>query len=115
MQVNRLMYLLYSLMLAVALVLLSLLRRELATHGIHCSIRRMISLLTGIKEIVMAFPPAKRAREPILRTTLCSISDEQRRIYEALDLVQYPGNSLSNVLQSRHGKRTSSASCRSHR
>jgi transposase len=76
-------------MCVLALMLLSLLRRELARHDIHCSIRRMLTLLSGIKEIVMAFPSATGALQPVLRTSLCSMSDEERRIYEALDLGRY--------------------------
>lgn len=76
-------------MCVVALMLLSLLRRELDAHGIHCSIRQIISLLTGIKEIVMAFPPTTAGGEPVLRTSLCSMSDEQRKAYEALGLSRH--------------------------
>jgi len=76
-------------MCVVALMLLSLLRRELAGHGIHCSVRRMLKELAGIKEIVMAFPPTRRAHEPTLRTSLCSMSKEQRRMYDVLDLARF--------------------------
>lgn len=70
----------------IALMLLTLLRRELHRNGVDLSIRRMLELLGGIKEIVMAFPPAGGKNEPTLRTTLTKMSHEQRQIFDLLKL-----------------------------
>lgn len=72
-----------------ALLLASLLRRELHAKGIDLSLRRMLDLLDGIREMVMFFPPEEKGGEPILRTTLTAMSAEQRQIYEALRLERY--------------------------
>jgi transposase len=72
-----------------ALMLLSLQRRELATKGINLSNRRMLDLLGSIREIVTVFPPADGDTEPQLRTTLSAMSAEQRALFDALDLGRY--------------------------
>lgn len=69
-----------------ALMLLCLLRRELDRHGFDLSIQRMIDLLNGIREVITAFPPAEGESEPTLRVTLGRMSDEQRALFEALEL-----------------------------
>lgn len=69
-----------------ALMLLSLLRRELAAKGFDLSIRRMMELLGTIREVVTVFPPAKGQSEPTLRTTLTTMSAEQRDLFKVLDL-----------------------------
>jgi len=74
----------------VALMLLTLMRRELHRNGVDLSITRMMELLGGIKEIVMAFPPAGGADErPTLRTTLTKMSREQRQLFDLLQLGRY--------------------------
>lgn len=72
-----------------ALTLLSLLRRELAAEGFDLSIRRMVELLSTIREVVTVFPPAEGETEPTLRTTLSAMSAEQRALFKALDLRRY--------------------------
>lgn len=72
-----------------ALLLLSLQRRELAAKGFALSNRRMLELLGSIREVVTIFPPADRQSEPQLRTTLSAMSDEQRALFDALDLGRY--------------------------
>lgn len=72
-----------------ALMLLSLQRRELAAKGIVLSNRRMLELLGSIREIVTVFPPADGEIEPQLRTTLSAMSVEQRALFDALDLGRY--------------------------
>lgn len=79
----------HVLMCVIALMLLCLLRRELAEHGILCSIPRMVNELSGIKEIVMAFPPAPGKRSPVLRTSLSALSEEQRQMYDVLNLARF--------------------------
>lgn len=72
-----------------ALMLLSLQRRELAAKGFALSNRRMLELLGSIREVVTIFPPAAGQAEPQLRTTLSAMSDEQRALFDALDLGRY--------------------------
>lgn len=72
-----------------ALMLLSLLRRELAAKGFPLSIRRMLELLGSIREVVTVFPPTEGESEPQLRTTLTSLSAQQRQLFDALALGRY--------------------------
>ena len=73
-----------------ALLLVSLLRRDLYAKGIDLSISRIIELLSGIKEVTMLFPAEKDTdREPVSRTTITALSAEQRQLYDALDLQRY--------------------------
>lgn len=73
----------------IALMLVSLLRRELHAKGIDLSIPRALELLAGIREMVMVFPPRETDAEPILRTSLTRMSAEQRQIFEALRLERH--------------------------
>ena len=72
----------------VALMLLSLLQRELHRHGIDCSFRRMTQLLGGIREVIIA-TPATGGAKPSLRFALSRMSPEQRQMYEILRLDRY--------------------------
>jgi len=72
-----------------ALMLLSLQRRELAAKGFTLSNRRMLQLLGSIREVVTVFPPAEGDSDPQLRTTLSAMSAEQRTLFDALDLGRY--------------------------
>jgi transposase len=73
----------------IALMLVSLLRRELHHKGIDLSIRRILQQLDDIREMVMVFPPQGRDREPTVRTALTQMSPEQRQLYDALGLDRY--------------------------
>ena len=72
-----------------ALMLVSLMQRELHMRGIDLSIRRMLELLGDIQEMVMIFPPQVRGGNPTIRTSLSAMSPEQRELYELLGLNQY--------------------------
>lgn len=72
-----------------ALMLVSLMRRELHMKGIDLSIRRMLELLGDIREMVMIFPPQARGGEAAIRTSISAMSPEQRELYEVLDLNRY--------------------------
>lgn len=72
-----------------ALLLLSLLRRELAHKGFDFSIPRMVEVLGNIREVVTAFPPQGPEAEPTLRTSLTHMSPEQKALFKALDLKRY--------------------------
>lgn len=72
-----------------ALLLLSLLQRELHRHGIELSIARMLTLLGGIKEVVIATPAAQPGAAPSLHIALSRMSAEQRQLFEVLQLKRF--------------------------
>lgn len=73
----------------IALMLCSLLRRQLHQTGIDRSIAHILEELGKVREVRLIFPPPPRKRTPVLKTTLSTMSDEQRMLYEALDLDRY--------------------------
>jgi transposase len=73
----------------VALMLLSLLRRELHHKGIDLSIRRIIESLSDIREMTLFFPPENGKDKPTMKTSLSTMTREQKQIYQALDLDRY--------------------------
>lgn len=72
-----------------ALLLCSLLRRELHRQGIDRSIRKIFADLQAIREVGVLFPPQERGRKPTLKMTLAAMSNEQRKLYSALELDRY--------------------------
>lgn len=72
-----------------ALMLLSLLRRELHTKGIDMSIARILENLDDIREISLIFPPDKQGGKPIIRSSVSRMSPDQKRLYDALSLDRY--------------------------
>jgi len=72
-----------------ALMLVSLLRRELHFNGIDKSIPDIIDTLAGIREVGVVHPPKGKKKNPTIKTVLSKMSDKQRVIYEALDLERY--------------------------
>ena len=72
-----------------ALMLLSLLRRELAHKGFDFSIPRILEMLGTIREVSTIFPPQGPQTEPTLRTSLTRMSPEQHALFEALNLKRY--------------------------
>jgi transposase len=76
-------------MCVLALMLLSLLNRELHLKGFDLSIRRMVQLLGAIREIAMLFPPRRPGGEPLVRTSLSRMTALQSKIYAALTLSRY--------------------------
>src|SRR2546429_9358245 len=75
-----------------ALLLVSLLQRQLAQKGIDISIARLIRRLTEIEEMALAYPPRPVARgkaKPRSVYVLSQMDPEQRALFEALDLARY--------------------------
>lgn len=72
-----------------ALTLVSLLRRELSHHGIDKSIPDIVDTLAQIREVGVISAPEGRKKNPTIKTVLSKMSDEQRAIYQALDLERY--------------------------
>jgi transposase len=69
-----------------ALMLCSLLRRELHRKGIDRSIPDLLDELGTIREVGILYPPQEGKEEPTIQITLSQMSDEQRMLYEALNL-----------------------------
>ena len=75
-----------------ALLLLSLLQRQLGHKGIDISIARLIQHLTEIEETALAYSPRQAARgKPKARSVyvLTKMDPEQRALFEALELARY--------------------------
>lgn len=74
-----------------ALMLCSLLERELDRRGIKMSFARALEQLGKVREVAVIYPPEGRKRKPTVKMTVASMTDEQRALYEALDLSRYLG------------------------
>ncbi len=72
-----------------ALMLCSLLRRELHRQGIDRSIPDILDELAKIREVGVIYAPQGEKETPTIQMTLSQMSDEQRSLYEALDLKRY--------------------------
>ena len=79
----------HVLICVMALMLVSLLERELHRKGIDLSIPAALRLLGGIREMTMLFAPPSGQSKPVLRTCLTRMSPEQCRLFEALELHRY--------------------------
>lgn len=77
-----------------ALMLCSLLRRELHRKGIDRSIPDLLDELATIREVGILYPPQEGKEEPTIQITLSQMSDEQRMLYEALNLERYCSQSM---------------------
>ncbi|MGH7255669.1 MAG: IS1634 family transposase, partial [Nitrospirales bacterium] len=73
----------------IALMLVSLLRRELHAKGFALSIPAALELLADIREMVMVFPPQEKGADPSLRTSLTRMTSQQRQVFAALQLQRY--------------------------
>ena len=72
-----------------ALMLCSLLERELDRRGIKVSFGRALDQLGKIQEVVVIYPPEGRKRKPTAKITVSAMTDEQRALYETLALSRY--------------------------
>lgn len=73
----------------IALMLCSLLRRELHRRGFDCSIPRILEQFAGIREVGVVYPPQRDTAAPILKMTCSAMSEQQRAMYDALELGRY--------------------------
>lgn len=69
-----------------ALMLCSLLRRRLHQRGIDRSIGEMLDELGKIREVGLVYPAEGRKRTPVIRTIVSKMSEEQRTLFDTLDL-----------------------------
>lgn len=72
-----------------ALLLTSLLQRELAHHDLKLSINRMLEELAGIRESLIVYPRRQGQRQFPTATCLTHMSTSQQRVFSALDLQRY--------------------------
>lgn len=79
----------HALYCVIALMLLSLLRRELQNKGVRLSIVRMMEKLAEIREVAILYPSPAGATEPFLRTTPSRMDEEQRRLFDTLELGRF--------------------------
>jgi transposase len=72
-----------------ALMLCSLLRRQLHRKGIDRSIADLLDALGKIREVGVVYPPQGKKKTPTIQMTISEMSEDQRCLYDALDLQQY--------------------------
>jgi transposase len=72
-----------------ALMLCGLSRRELDRRGIRRSLPALLEELGQIREVYVVYPAAEPGAEPTAQLTLTELTEEQRALYEALDLGRY--------------------------
>lgn len=72
-----------------ALMLSSLLRRELHRSGIDRSIPALLHEMGQIREVAVVYPPEKGQSGPTFQWTLSEMSEEQRMLYDAMALERY--------------------------
>lgn len=72
-----------------ALTLTSLLQRALHQKGIDLSMPRMYDLLGGIRETLVIYPRSPGQKNPRAAASHSTLSDEQQKLFDALDLKRY--------------------------
>ena len=72
-----------------ALLLCSLLRRELHRKGVDRSIPALLEELSRIQEVGILTPGRDEGEPPRLEMTLSRLTEEQRRLHDVLDLRRY--------------------------
>lgn len=72
-----------------ALMLCSLLQRQLSQYGIERSIPDIIDTLGEIQEVGVVIPPKGKKRKPTIQMTTTHMTDDHRRIFESLGLDRY--------------------------
>jgi transposase len=72
-----------------ALMILNLLRRQLAQSRMVISTVEMMKQLTEIKEVTLLYPAPQRSKETVVRTQLSKLSNRQQQMVSALGLDRY--------------------------
>ena len=72
-----------------ALMILNLLRGQLAQSGMVLSIVEMMTQLTDIKEVTLLYPAPRRSQEPLVRTELSKMNNRQKQMVSTLGLNRY--------------------------
>jgi transposase len=72
-----------------ALMLLNLLRRQLAQAGLALSVVKMMDLLADIREVTLLYPAPPGSKKPFARTVLSDLDPTQRNLVAVLGLERY--------------------------
>jgi len=72
-----------------ALTLCSLLRRELARHGIEVSVNEALEELRGIQEVAVLYTATEGQKQVRVERTLSTMTDRQRQLFDALGVQRY--------------------------
>lgn len=72
-----------------ALMMLNLLRRQLAQAGIPLSVVKLMDLLADIREVTLLYPAPSGSKKPFARTVLSDMDPTQRKIVDVLGLERY--------------------------
>ena len=72
-----------------ALMLVSLLKRELNQQGIQGSIPGLIEELGKIRQLAVVYPPSPGKRKPTIQTTVSKMSHRQQKLYDTLELHRF--------------------------
>jgi transposase len=72
-----------------ALTLTSLLQRTLHQQGLDLSMPRMYDLLGGIRETLVIYPRRPGEKSPRVASSHSTLTAEQRKLFDALDLGRY--------------------------
>jgi len=78
----------HALFCVIALMITSLLRRQLSRAGITVSLPRMLEQLSDMREVSLLYHDAA-AKAPRTRTVLSETTEEQNKILAALELAQF--------------------------
>jgi transposase len=78
----------HALYCVIALMITSLLRRQLAQAGISVSLARMLERLADLREVSLIYHDPE-AKSPRAQTILSDVDEEQNKILTALDLTQF--------------------------
>ena len=78
----------HALYCVIALMITSLLRRQLAHAGTSLSLARMLERLAHVREVSLLYQDAE-AKSPRIQTILSDTDEEQDKILAALDLTQF--------------------------
>jgi transposase len=72
-----------------ALTLSSLLQRTIHQKGIDLSLPRLFELLGGIRETLVIYPRKRGQKKHTTRASLSTLSDEQQKLLDTLELQRY--------------------------
>lgn len=72
-----------------ALMILNLMRRQLAQSGVALSIVAMMKRLTDIQQVTLLYPAPQRSQPPLVRTQLSTMSKLQNKIASILGLDRF--------------------------
>lgn len=79
----------HSFYCVLALMLCSLLRRELHRQSIEVSIPCMLKNLSGIKEVLTVYDQSRKGKKQRQYLTLTEMNDVQQKMFDVLNLSQY--------------------------